>query len=109
MLLGILALLLSLITLLSVPVDLAFRVRRQTSFRGDLTVRWMFDPETVGPLEQGEAPDLPGGATRRTQLAQGIEWTVVNGRILLERGKHTGDYPGMVARSSGPTQSIAAA
>jgi N-acyl-D-aspartate/D-glutamate deacylase len=69
----------------------------------------VFDPETVGPLEQGEAPDLPGGATRRSQLAQGIEWTVVNGRILLERGKHTGDYPGMVARSSGPTQSIAAA
>jgi N-acyl-D-aspartate/D-glutamate deacylase len=69
----------------------------------------VFDPATVGPLEQGEAPDLPGGATRRTQLAQGIEWTVVNGRILLERGKHTGAYPGMVARSGGPTQSIAAA
>ncbi len=69
----------------------------------------VFDPGTVGPLEQGEAPDLPGGATRRTQLAQGIEWTVVNGRILLERGKHTGAYPGMVARSGGPTQSIAAA
>ena len=42
MLLGILALLLGLITLLSVPVDLAFRVRRQTSFRTELTVRWMF-------------------------------------------------------------------
>ena len=42
MLLGILALLLGLITLLSVPVDLVFRVRRQTSFRTDLTVRWMF-------------------------------------------------------------------
>ncbi len=69
----------------------------------------IFDPETIGPLEQGEAQDLPGGATRRIQLAQGIEWTLVNGKILLERGKHTGDYPGMVARSSGPTQSIAAA
>ena len=42
MFLGILALLLGLIALLSVPVDLAFRVRRQTSFRTDLTVRWMF-------------------------------------------------------------------
>jgi len=69
----------------------------------------VFDPGTVGPLEQREAQDLPGGATRRMQLAQGIEWTLVNGKILLERGKHTGDYPGMVARSSGPTQSIAAA
>jgi len=60
----------------------------------------VFDPETVGPLEPDEAPDLPGGATRRRQLAQGIEWTVVNGQVLLEEGEHTGAYPGRVARST---------
>jgi N-acyl-D-aspartate/D-glutamate deacylase len=59
----------------------------------------VFDPETVGPLEPDESPDLPGGATRRRQLAQGIEWTVVNGQVLLEEGEHTGAYPGKVARS----------
>ena len=69
----------------------------------------VFDPETIGPLQQGEAQDLPGGVTRRSQLAQGIEWTVVNGGVLLERGKHTGEFPGMVVRSGGPAQSIAAA
>ena len=64
----------------------------------------VFDPATISPLEPGEAHDLPGGAKRRKQLAQGIEWTVVNGQVLMERGKHTGAYPGKVARSSGPAQ-----
>ena len=61
----------------------------------------VFDPETIAPLEPGEAHDLPGGAKRRKQLAQGIEWTVVNGQVLLEKGKHTGVYPGKVARNPG--------
>ena len=67
MLLGILALLLSLITLLSVPVDLAFRVRRQTSFRGDLTVRWMFGLVEF-PLKRRKPrgkPAKPKGKKRR--------------------------------------------
>jgi N-acyl-D-amino-acid deacylase len=59
----------------------------------------VFDPETIGPLEPGEAQDLPGGAKRRKQLAQGIEWTVVNGQVLIEKGEHTGVYPGKVARN----------
>jgi len=62
----------------------------------------VFDPATIAPLEPGEAQDLPGGAKRRKQLAQGIEWTVVNGEVLLERGKHTGVYPGKVARNLSP-------
>jgi N-acyl-D-aspartate/D-glutamate deacylase len=64
----------------------------------------VFDPATISPLEPGEAHDLPGGARRRKQLAQGIEWTVVNGQVLMERGKHTGVYPGKVARSSSVAQ-----
>jgi N-acyl-D-aspartate/D-glutamate deacylase len=59
----------------------------------------VFDPETIAPLEPGEAQDLPGGAKRRKQLAQGIEWTVVNGQVLMEKGQHTGAYPGKVARN----------
>ena len=60
----------------------------------------VFDPATISPLEPGEAHDLPGGAKRRKQLAKGIEWTVVNGQVLMEKGEHTGAYPGKVARSS---------
>lgn len=59
----------------------------------------VFDPETIGPLDPEEAPDLPGGAKRRKQLAQGIEWTLVNGDVLLEHGEHTGAYPGKVIRN----------
>jgi N-acyl-D-aspartate/D-glutamate deacylase len=58
----------------------------------------VFDPETIAPLEPGVAQDLPGGAKRRKQLATGIEWTVVNGQVLMEHGHHTGAYPGRVAR-----------
>ena len=61
----------------------------------------VFDPATIAPLEPGEAHDLPGGAKRRKQLATGIEYTVVNGQVLLEKGEHTGAYPGKVARSGG--------
>ncbi|MGZ8464769.1 MAG: N-acyl-D-amino-acid deacylase family protein [Candidatus Binatia bacterium] len=59
----------------------------------------IFDPTTISPLEPGVAQDLPGGAKRRKQLAQGIEWTLVNGQVLMEHGQHTGAYPGKVARS----------
>jgi N-acyl-D-aspartate/D-glutamate deacylase len=62
----------------------------------------IFDPDTIAPLEPGESLDLPGGAKRRKQLAQGIEWTVVNGQVLLDHGKHTGAYPGKVARNLNP-------
>ena len=64
----------------------------------------VFDPTTISPLEPGEAHDLPGGAKRRKQLARGIEWTVVNGQVLIEKGEHTGAYPGKVARSTNPAQ-----
>jgi N-acyl-D-amino-acid deacylase len=63
----------------------------------------VFDPATIGPLEPGgEAQDLPGEAKRRKQPAEGIEWTVVNGQVLLEQGKHTDAYPGKVARNVSP-------
>ena len=60
----------------------------------------IFDPATIAPLEPGEAYDLPGGSRRRKQLAKGIEMTVVNGNVLIEKGEHTGAYPGKVARSA---------
>ena len=59
----------------------------------------VFDPATIGPLEPEEADDLPSGARRRKQLAQGIEWTVVNGQVFMEEGEHTGALPGRVLRS----------
>lgn len=62
----------------------------------------VFDPASIAPLEPGEAYDLPGGSRRRKQLAKGIEMTVVNGEVLIEKGEHTGAYPGKVARNWSP-------
>lgn len=67
----------------------------QPGMAADLMV---FDPDTIAPLEPEEASDLPSGATRRKQLATGIEWTLVNGQVLLEEGEHTGALPGRVVR-----------
>ncbi|PZC46661.1 MAG: N-acyl-D-aspartate/D-glutamate deacylase/Imidazolonepropionase [Chloroflexi bacterium] len=60
----------------------------------------VFDPDTIDSLEPEEAFDLPGGAKRRKQLAKGIEYTIVNGQVVLERNQPTGALPGRVLRNS---------
>ena len=60
----------------------------------------IFDPETVGPLEEEVMHDFPNGGWRVGQLAQGIKYTIVNGEVLLEDGKHTGALPGQLVRNS---------
>ncbi len=47
--------------------------------------------------------DLPEGAGRWIQRGEGFVATVVNGRIALEHGEHTGEMPGTVLRS-GPDE-----
>ena len=37
--------------------------------------------------------DLPGGARRLVQKAEGIAATIVNGQVTLEHGKATGNVP----------------
>ena len=59
----------------------------------------VFDPDTVAALEPEETHDLPGGLMRLRQLATGVDFTIVNGQVLIEDGKHTGAYPGRVVRS----------
>jgi N-acyl-D-aspartate/D-glutamate deacylase len=66
----------------------------------DLTV---FDPDTVQPGEMEEVDDFPGGATRMRRLCEGVEYTIVNGEVLIEEGEHTGAYPGRVVRSTAHT------
>lgn len=66
-------------------------------FAADVVI---FDPETVGAGEPEDVHDLPGGGTRLGLQAEGIDYTIVNGRVLLEEGEHTGAYPGRVVRSS---------
>jgi N-acyl-D-aspartate/D-glutamate deacylase len=44
--------------------------------------------------------DFPGGAGRFVQRSDGYECTIVNGRVLVERGDSTGDLPGRLLRST---------
>jgi len=60
----------------------------------------IFDPDTVKPLPLEVLHDFPSGAKRIKEPAQGIHMTIVNGQILLEDGKHTGNLPGRVLRNT---------
>jgi N-acyl-D-aspartate/D-glutamate deacylase len=42
--------------------------------------------------------DLPAGAPALVQEATGYVATIVNGRVLMREGRHTGAYPGVVLR-----------
>jgi N-acyl-D-aspartate/D-glutamate deacylase len=64
-------------------------------FAADLVV---FDPATIAPCIPEVHFDLPGGARRLLQRADGILATVVGGRVLLRNGEHTGAFPGRLIR-----------
>ena len=61
----------------------------------DITV---FDPETVEPQMPLVVRDLPSGAKRLKQYANGICATVVGGQIVLKGNEHTGALPGRLLR-----------
>ena len=70
----------------------------------DITI---FDPATIGSPERPEIRhDLPGGGRRLVTRADGIKYTIVNGRVLYEDGRHSGELPGQVIRSGGATSAL---
>ena len=62
----------------------------------------VFDPKTVGPRMPEVVSDLPAGAKRLKQTAEGIRATVVNGQVLLRDNQHTGALPGKLLRGRVP-------
>ena len=68
----------------------------RTGMAADLVV---FDPDTIGPRLPEVAHDLPAGAKRLKQAADGIKHTVVNGEVLLTDNEHTGATPGRLLRA----------
>src|SRR6267143_388813 len=69
----------------------------QPGMVADLVV---FDPDTVRPMPEDVVHDFPSNGWRMRELAEGIHYTVVNGEVLLEKGTHTGSYPGQVLRNA---------
>jgi N-acyl-D-amino-acid deacylase len=62
---------------------------------GDFVI---FDPDTVGARLPEVVHDLPAGAKRLKQTANGIRHTIVNGEILLTDNQPTGANPGRLLR-----------
>jgi N-acyl-D-aspartate/D-glutamate deacylase len=58
----------------------------------------VLDPDRVGPRMPEVVNDLPAGARRLKQYADGMKATVVNGKTVLKNNEHTGALPGRVLR-----------
>jgi N-acyl-D-aspartate/D-glutamate deacylase len=58
----------------------------------------IFDPDTVAPQMPTLEHDLPGGAPRLKQKADGILATIVAGQTVIRNNEHTGALPGTVLR-----------
>ncbi len=58
----------------------------------------VFDPDTVGPRMPDVVHDLPAGAKRLKQTADGMLATIVGGEVLLRNNEHTGALPGRLIR-----------
>ncbi len=61
----------------------------------------VFDPDTVAPRMPEVVTDLPGGAKRLRQKADGMRATIVNGQVLLRDNEPTGNLPGKLLRKGG--------
>jgi N-acyl-D-aspartate/D-glutamate deacylase len=96
-------------------IPLEFAVKRITSEpanffgireRGQLKKGWkadvaIFDYNTVNSARRATMQnDLPGGGRRLVMPAEGIEYTIVNGKVSYEHGKHNGTLAGEVIRSA---------
>jgi N-acyl-D-aspartate/D-glutamate deacylase len=67
----------------------------RTGYAADLVV---FDEATVKPQLPTVEQDLPGGARRLVQKADGIAATVVNGVVAIDHGEATGNAGGQVLK-----------
>ena len=73
------------------------RGQLKTGWKADITV---FDYNTVNSARRATMQhDLPGGGRRLVMPAEGIEYTVVNGRVSYEHGRQSGELAGQVIRS----------
>ena len=67
----------------------------RTGYAADIVV---FDEAGVKPRLPTVESDLPGGARRLVQKADGIAWTVVGGEVTMAGGEATGATPGVMLK-----------
>ncbi len=84
----------------SEPADffgIKHRGRLEVGSKADVNV---FDARTIDSTREPKmVNDLPGGGRRLVVGNKGMEFTLVNGTVLFEAGRHTGAMPGSVIRS----------
>jgi N-acyl-D-amino-acid deacylase len=66
-------------------------------FAADITI---FDPKTIKSCAPEWAEDYPAATKRLIQSSEGICQTIVNGKVIYEDGKLSGEMPGAVLRGS---------
>jgi N-acyl-D-amino-acid deacylase len=69
----------------------------------------IFDPNTVHAEEPEWADDFPANSKRMVQRAVGMHYTIVNGTVINDHERMTGDLPGQVLRGPLYRQQKAAA
>ena len=79
------------------------RGRLASDYWADVAI---FDPATIDALPSEWVTDLPAGEPRFVSHARGVEWSLVNGEPVLERGRvverPAGKRPGQVLRRFDP-------
>jgi N-acyl-D-aspartate/D-glutamate deacylase len=58
----------------------------------------IFDPDTIASKPREPVNDLPAGGVRVKRDAVGIDYVVVNGTVLLDKGELTDALPGQIVR-----------
>jgi N-acyl-D-aspartate/D-glutamate deacylase len=67
----------------------------RTGYHADLV---LFEEDRIRPQLPTVEKDLPGGARRLVQKADGIRATIVNGTVAFADGEATGSYAGQVLK-----------
>ena len=67
----------------------------RSGYAADLAI---FDPKTVNSHEPEWAHDYPAGSKRLIQRSVGMHYTIVNGTVIHEDSRMSGDLPGQVLR-----------
>lgn len=75
--------------------DLPDRGLVREGYRADLV---LFEEDRIRPTLPTVERDLPGGARRLVQKAEGIRATLVNGAVAFENGEAAGAYAGTVLK-----------
>ncbi len=77
--------------------DIPWRGLLRSGYAADVV---LFDPDRIATEDAEWATDQPAGYGRWVQRASGVEMTIVNGEVVMERGEHTGAYPGALLQNA---------